>query len=425
MLKSQLYDFCARKYHFIRDSYYILRYRNNMERVQKVISKKEVVNIVFLAMNVSMWKYDKLYELLKSDKCFNPIIVLAPRIVDATEVIRQHDIDSMKAYFDKRGYFYIDGYDVINNHGINLIDLNPDLIFYTQPYENAICKQYDFLRFRKSLFCHIPYAFIIVKYNWNYNLLFFNICWKLFYPNKLYVDYFKSYSRYGWKNLAVTGYPIADLFLDSSREIFFPWKLKNDKLKRIIWAPHHSFARKKEKFQIANFLEIYDSMYYLAKELAGKIQMAFKPHPHLKGVLYKHPDWGQKKTDDYYKKWEDLDNTLLHEGDYVDLFKTSDALIHDSGSFTVEYLYVNKPVLHIDVANVTEHFNSMGLLAYNAHYKAKSMADIKQFLFEVVIAENDPKRMEREQLLKTYLLPPNGKTASENIYNEIKQALHK
>lgn len=166
-------------------------------------------------------------------------------------------------------------------------------------------------------------------------------------------------------------------------------------------------------------------MYYLAKELAGKIQMAFKPHPHLKGVLYKHPDWGQKKTDDYYKKWEDLDNTLLHEGDYVDLFKTSDALIHDSGSFTVEYLYVNKPVLHIDVANVTEHFNSMGLLAYNAHYKAKSMADIKQFLFEVVIAENDPKRMEREQLLKTYLLPPNGKTASENIYNEIKQALHK
>lgn len=420
-----MYDFLADIYHFSRDTYYIMKYRSNMSYVQKKVSKKKIVNVVFLVMNVSMWKYDKLYELLEADGGFKPIIILAPRIVDATNEIKQNEIDSMRAYFSRKGYDYIDEYNVANDKGIDINRLDPDIIFYTQPYEKTVCKQYDFLRFRKSLFCYIPYTFLILKYNWNYDLLFFNICWLLFYPNKLYADYFKKYSKYGWKNLRITGYPIADLLLDKEKEVSFPWKNSNYKLKRIIWAPHHSFARKKDKFQIANFLNIYDLMYSLAKELSGEIQMAFKPHPHLKSVLYKHPDWGQEKTDSYYEKWQELENGILHDGDYIDLFKTSDALIHDSASFTVEYLYVNKPVLHIDTANVTKHFNSMGVMAYNVHYKAKNMADIRNFIIDVVINGNDPKRLEREEFYDAYLLPPNGMTAAENIYNEMKNTLEK
>jgi hypothetical protein len=60
--------------------------------------------------------------------------------------------------------------------------------------------------------------------------------------------------------------------------------------------------------------------------------------------LEQDPNWGSEKTTAYYDKWDNLDNGQFKSGDYVDLL-TSDALIHDCGSFMAEYLVVGKPAL--------------------------------------------------------------------------------
>ena len=56
-----------------------------------------------------------------------------------------------------------------------------------------------------------------------------------------------------------------------------------------------------------------------------------------------------------------MSNGMLCESDYIDLFLTSDAMIHDSGSFLIEYIYVNKPVQRI-ISNfeARNDFNSIG-----------------------------------------------------------------
>lgn len=72
--------------------------------------------------------------------------------------------------------------------------------------------------------------------------------------------------------------------------------------------------------------------------------------------------YGEKrKTDRYYSEWESLSNAQLETGKYVDLFMTSDAMIHDCGSFTIEYHYTLKPVMYL--VKGEEHTKMMNAFA--------------------------------------------------------------
>ena len=95
---------------------------------------------------------------------------------------------------------------------------------------------------------------------------------------------------------------------------------------------------------------------------------------------------------------------------------TSDAMIHDCGSFTVEYHYSENPVMYVS-QNFVEQLkekNEFGKLAMNHHYVGKTKEDIIAFIENIVLAGNDPMKPRRQQFKKDYLLPPNGKTVAEN-----------
>ena len=137
--------------------------------------------------------------------------------------------------------------------------------------------------------------------------------------------------------------------------------------------------------------------------------------------MYSIPEWGKNKTDEYYRKWDSIPNTQLEESSFIDLFMTSDAMIHDCASFTVEYHYSKNPCLFItnDVQEIRKPLNELGCSALDAHYLGNSEDDIRNFLNQVVIGGKDSKKAEREAFFNKYLLPPNGKTAAQNIYDNI------
>lgn len=123
--------------------------------------------------------------------------------------------------------------------------------------------------------------------------------------------------------------------------------------------------------------------------------------------MYAHPLWGKEKTDRYYSEWECLPNAQLETGEYVDLFMTSDAMIHDCGSFTIEYHYTLKPVMYL--VNGREHtkmMNAYAKEAYDLHYKGKNMKDIRSFI-ENVISERSDYLLEKRKIFlnHTYYLP--------------------
>jgi CDP-glycerol glycerophosphotransferase (TagB/SpsB family) len=165
-------------------------------------------------------------------------------------------------------------------------------------------------------------------------------------------------------------------------------------------------------------------MLQLAEKYQEEVQFAFKPHPVLKFKLINL--WGLEKTEEYYKRWENLSNGQIEQGDYIDLFKTSDAMIHDCGSFTAEYLYTQKPVLfQIRDEKVKDEFNSFGQLCFEKHYHAYTIEETETFIREIVINGNDPKAEEREQFYKQYLYPKDGVMPSDKIYTMLKTLIGK
>ena len=107
----------------------------------------------------------------------------------------------------------------------------------------------------------------------------------------------------------------------------------------------------------------------------------------------------------------------LEEGEYVDLFMTSDAMVHDSSSFCCEYMLTGKPVLFM-VKNEEQQvslLNEMARSVFYAQYLGYSMSDLEQFLERHVLQSNDPKQVERAEVVVRYLTPPYSKSAAENI----------
>lgn len=404
------------------DLLFVPFYRRKIPSLLKKLSEKDKITVVFFAESVAMWKFDTLYRLMQSHPRFNPIIVLAPQMGESLGITKQEISDTIKAmelYFTKNRFSYVNAY-LGNNQWLDVNNrLSPDLIFYSLPYSNYSYYKYNFWHFSEQLFCYASYGAQATNFNWSWNLPFHNCAWKLFYSSTLDLEHAKQASIVKGKNVVVVGNPMADVFFDKARTILDPWKIQDKSVKRIIWAPHHSISYSTHSLAISNFLCSYQMILDMAKKFKGFIQIAFKPHPALRFKLYNHPDWGRKKTDDYYREWQCLDNGQLEDGDYIDLFLTSDAMIHDSASFLVEYLYTLKPAMFLTKTNATTHMSKLALQAYSVHYQGSSQEHIEYFIENVVLKGNDTMLPSRRMFSNSYLTPIKGNSSSKNIFNDI------
>ena len=120
-----------------------------------------------------------------------------------------------------------------------------------------------------------------------------------------------------------------------------------------------------------------------------------------------------------------MPNCQLEESSYVDLFLTSDAMIHDCGSFTTEYLFTKKPVMYLIKNNdFISKFSTFGLMSFNNHYHGRTEDDVRNFIESVVINGNDTMREQREDFFNKYLAPNGGKMPSERIIETIEDAIN-
>ncbi len=385
------------------------------------ISRKQTVNVVFLAMNPDMWKYGGIYELLRRDARFNPIIVIATRM-NATQEVRLREQALTAAFFEKKGYRAIPGFDVKTGSYIDLKTLNPDLIFHTQPYNHVVADAFDYRRYRNVLHCYAPYGFSLTNVAWNWDNMLQNICWRQFVVGDYQVHLAQTVSRIRGKNTVGVGYCIEEeLHQANGNRLGKAAAWRNDPRKHVIWAPHHSIYER-ELFKVSSFLEIAEEMRQIRKAYADKVIFAFKPHPMLKAKLLAL--WGEARTEAYYAEWEHSDNSFLSLGAYQLLFAGSDAMIHCSGSFIVEYLYTNKPVQYVYAKNRNPpDLGVIGDAALEAHYPAHGADDIRRFLDQVVLGGNDSLVEERKALADKYLRAPAGELFSNNVYQELKKGL--
>lgn len=407
---------------FIKHLGYYTVVAKQLQAVRR-IRHKETINVVFYAVNVSTWNYQHLYERMIQNPRFRIFIVIYPSKILPIE-LRLEEANGLRKFFDKKSVKYID----CNENGEISIDINndinPDILFFSQPYLNTMTPKEGNKDLDKKLCCYYPYAFWTAKGVWSYNLPLHNFAWKLFYSTKLHLEDAKKYCDNKGRNVVVTGYPKTDDYLTGCFKDV--WKIKDRKYKRLIWAPHFTIKPSmKGTVARSNFLMMADLMVCIAKQYSDKLQIVFKPHPRLKSELYLLEDWGKQRTNEYYELWDSMPNTFVADGEYIDLFMTSDAMIHDSSSFSVEYHYSHNPVMYMaqDINAYKDMLNDFGKKTIDMHYIGKNKEDILSFIEKQVISGIDPMKKQRDVFFKEYLVPSHRMTVADYTYQHLISSL--
>lgn len=398
---------------------YISKQRQYKRVIKRLKAKQSPIRVFFFALDPSTWKYESVYRLMEKDDKFDPIVLVCP-IDNQGEEYKHNKLEECYKYFSENNYNVISTYDKEHDTYLDAHELKPDIIFYTNPYRYLIDDRYYIHQFREVLTCYCNYTYNSVPFKFSCALDFHQLIWRYYMENEDNLALVKQF--YKGCNCRVTGFPMIDIFREHQVKSW-PWKLEDKKLKRVIWAPHHTIEGNTDDIALSTFLLYYDTMLKIAEQYKDRIQVAFKPHPILQSAMYKHPKWGKERTDAYFAKWANGENTTYICGDYADLFCTSDAMIHDCASFIIEYIYVNKPCMILDDGGRLAQCNVTATNAYNCHYKGTSENDIYEFIEDVVLGGQDKRNDIRLSFYNKYLLPPYGESVAQNIVDDIVQSI--
>lgn len=400
----------------------IERTHRKAERAFSLMRTKKRVKVAFFLQSPTVWKYDRLYWLMQKSDRFEPIVVISPYNVhlnyDKSETLNVMRV--AQHFAEQKGYNFISTYNNESRRWRNIRkEVNPDVVFHAKPYKDTY-RAYHIYNFKDKANCFVPYGITCIDiYRTNFNLPFNNLLWGWFLETEFQQKMAQQYSLCKGENTIVTGSLGMEDLIRPDYQPKDVWKPQPLRKKRIIWAPHHTVDY---LFNFSNFFTYCELMLQLAEKYQDEIQIAFKPHPVLKFKLINI--WGKEKTEEYYQRWRDLPNGQLEDGAYIDLFATSDAMIHDCASFTAEYLYTQKPTMFIvKDDHTTDHLNSFGEKCFNLHYHAYKPSDVEDYVMNVVIAGNDTKKQERIDFYSKYLYPSDGVMPSDKIVKTIEEAI--
>ncbi len=395
-LKHLIQCFVWRLYHILLG--WIVRY----------IRKKKRIRFLFILQELSQWKTEMLYLAMLEHPRFEPILGIAPCIEypGAEEKVIE--------YCQKKNYRFV----ILNPDSRIFRQVKTDIVAHQKPYSWEINPGHRITRNLLIPSVYIPYYLSTITEGWLVNQRPCLLAWREFIDNESCYGEWKKVQRLHGLNYAVTGLPIMDEFLIPKTNFKDTWPVE-DKRKKIIYAPHHTIGENHlQGIAYSTFLEYSQFMLQLRDKYKEQVYFVFKPHPFLYQKLIEA--WGEEKAQTYYRAWDEPGISHREENTkYISLFMHSDALIHDCGSFTIEYMYTGKPVMYlVRDSHHKDNLNRCASMAYDLHYKAESPDDIDAFI-QNVISGYDPLSEERDIFCKSFLTPPNNKTACDNILDAI------
>ena len=394
-------------------------YNDIAARVFKIsaekIRRKDKIKVGFVLYDSSMWSGDDLYHLFERDERFEVTVFLSQRFEGKSNEVVHKD--------------FLKSAELLKSHGLNVVAMKSlwktlppqDVLIFLTPYFRRLPHCINPTNLPVStLMAHLIYSFAVsVRTKEYYRSPIFRIAWKVFFPSTINLKMYDEHNPVGMPRGLYSGYPRLDVFFDKNQDFKFDWKMTRPDAKKIIWAPHHSINA---VTRWATFQWNYKFMYEFAKA-HPEISWVVKPHPNLAfRVLQSKVFPTDKAFDEYMQKWNNLPNAQVYTGAYFQsIFATSDGIIHDCGSFTAEYQYVDKPMIYLTREGTV--FNELG----NEIFKGSYLVDGKDFdaiaamIQRVFIDGDDYKAAERREIFDKYLNYPkaNGMLASEFIYKSI------
>ena len=205
----------------------------------KKLQHKDVINVVFFVIDESNWKYSEVYERMKTSGRFRLDVLVCPMVNHGKEAMLR-TLNQCYNWFSDNEYNVTLSYDEEADEYVDVKKkFKPDIIFYSNPYRGLIDERYYITKYLDVLTVYTPYAFNN-NYNFEfcYNDLLHNLVWRYYFETNEHKKYSEQTAISKGRNVVVTGYTGIEKLINGYKPTTYPWKIKDYKLKKIIWAPH-------------------------------------------------------------------------------------------------------------------------------------------------------------------------------------------
>lgn len=387
---------------------------------QRVRDRDGPIRIGFLVCSPSKWSAQALFETLQSDRDFEPffIVTLSDVALRSTRDERRTEHEGTEAFFSAIGPVASSLYDKTRDRMRIGVEPNSDLIFVQQPWGmQSLPRQLN----GTHLTAYIHYGFPVIQNDqMQFGLPHFHpYLWCHYLPSEGHAVEMKSKPVNKSHRVFVAGHPKLDVFLTPRIErgavLAWPNAVAADR-KRIIFAPHHTLLSK--GLALGTFEWSGPVMADFARDHSD-VDFLFRPHPNFKAEIDRAgPEMGQIYQR-FERDWNEMDHcdTFETEG-YFDVFRTSDLMVTDCGSFLAEYLPTGNPLIRL-MNEGAAPLNAAGQDIVKGFHQAHGPSQLRSFLDAIIVDGFD--ELKSVRLSCAEKLMPDQK-ASLNILNHLRQS---
>jgi hypothetical protein len=366
--------------------------------VAQLRAQKGQLRVGFVVCDPSKWSAGPLFSLLASDPAFRCVFHLA-----LSDTARRLPSSDRRAEFERLGTFF----STIGPLGAALYSpatdrihpptvLDCDLAIIQQPWGMQDLPRR--LLHQGVLSAYVHYGYPIISNDiMQFGLPdFHGFLWAYVAASEMHREMVVDGTSAPF-SVIVAGHPKLDTYLTPapSRNEIAHWpRPAEEARRRVIYAPHHTLDG---TLNMATFAWSGAVMLELARA-NPEVDFLLKPHPNL-ALAMKREGEGQRFAA-WVRAWSDLPNAATYEsGNYFGLFRTSDLLITDSGSFLAEYLPTGAPILRLTRPDAAP-MNRAGEALVPAFYTAATAEELRMQFAQLVHQDDDPLADLRAQIAR-------------------------
>lgn len=386
------------------------------------VAGRRPLRVGFIVASGAKWSNDPLFAALTADADFDCgfLCALSDTALRLPRAARQAEYARERAFFAARGPVHADLYDAPRDRVRPLAAIDSDLVILQQPWGMQDLPRRLAGRV-PAIYVH--YGFPVILNDWMQFRLpdFHPWLWRHVVPTEghrramLAADPGADPAR-----LLVAGYPKLDVYRQPApaRDSVAAWPRASDGArKRVVYAPHHAFGP--GTLGMATFEWSGPAMLALARA-HPEVDFVLKPHPNLEHGLDRSGALTPEQRRDFFAAWRAGPNTAIVEGGhYFDLFRTSDAMITDSGSFLAEYLPTGRPILRLQ-ARPPAALNPVGQALAEGFHTADTPEGLREVFDRVILGGDDPLAPIRQALRA--LVMPFDQPASALVHAHLRAA---
>lgn len=393
--------------------------RHYLQVAHRIKSEHRAKRYAAYVMYASSYGGDALFQEISSNPgwCEAKVVVIPDVMRGESHMLQEYN-ETKEFFIKKYGRErVIDGYDAKNGVFLDCSAMF-DVIYCACPYDHMASRVHSirYLSTQNVLPIYITYGFEAIQTVMEARLKSFELSfmWKCFTDTAFSLRDYQKYQLIHGKNACLTGYAKMDGLAGHIGKQKGPGKT-------VLIAPHHTVAMK--MLPMSNFLDYYRLILKLP-EFFPEVKFVFRPHALLFVTLVNEHIWTQDMVAGYLKKIQEAGIEYSYGGDYFELFNRCDAIVHDCGSFIVEWLYTGKPGCFVYREALDEtYFTELGKQALKHYTIARSEEDIIRFIKQAVMGggakapRQKQRRWVREQIMVNYPY------ASKKILEEIESAI--